>query len=84
MSLKAETHTFNQVKELLQIHENTLLNFFKSTVENWYAKGRIGRFKKSVQYDSENVDKASKKLEDINRTVEETKVQKLAVGFSQK
>lgn len=66
------------------MHKNTLLNFFKSTVENWYAKGRIGRFKKSVQYDSENADKASKKLEDINRTVEETKVEKIAVDLSQK
>ena len=30
---KAETYTFNQVKELLQMHENTLLNVFNSTID---------------------------------------------------
>ena len=30
---KGETYTFNQVKELLHMHENTLLNVFKSTID---------------------------------------------------
>ena len=33
MGPKAETYTFNQVNELLQMHENTLLNVFDSTVD---------------------------------------------------
>ena len=32
MDLKAETYTFNQVKELLQMHENTLLNVLNRTI----------------------------------------------------
>ena len=33
MGTKAETYTFSQVKELLQMHENTLLNVFNSTID---------------------------------------------------
>ena len=33
MGPKAGTYTFNQVNELLQMHENTLLNVFDSTVD---------------------------------------------------
>ena len=33
MDPKAETYTFNQVKELLQMHKNTLLSVFNSTVD---------------------------------------------------
>ena len=33
MGPKAETYTFNQVTELLQMLENTLLNVFKSTID---------------------------------------------------
>ena len=33
MGPKAETYTFNQVKELLQMHENMLLNVFNSTID---------------------------------------------------
>ena len=32
MGRKAETHTFIKVKDLLQMHENTLLNLFNSTI----------------------------------------------------
>ena len=30
---KVETYTFNQVRELLQMDENTLLNMFNSTID---------------------------------------------------
>ena len=30
---KVETYTFNQVRELLQMHENTLLNMLNSTID---------------------------------------------------
>ena len=33
MGRKAETHTFIKVKDLLQMHENTLLNLFNSTID---------------------------------------------------
>ena len=33
MGPKAETYVLNQVKELLQKHENTLLNVFNSTID---------------------------------------------------
>ena len=33
MGPKAETYTFIQVKELQQMHENTLLNVFDSTID---------------------------------------------------
>ena len=33
MRPKAQTYTFNQVKELLQMNENTLLNVFNSTID---------------------------------------------------
>ena len=38
MGPKAETYTFSQIKELLQMHENTLLNAFNSTF--WCFKWR--------------------------------------------
>ena len=58
--------------------------FLKALLKIDLLKAELVGFKKSFQYDSENVDKANKKLEDINRTVEETKVEKLAVSLSQK
>ena len=39
MGPKAETDTFSQIKELLQIHENMLSNVFNST---------IGRFDRKI------------------------------------
>ena len=33
MSAKAETYTLNQVKELLPMHENALLNVLNSTTD---------------------------------------------------
>ena len=33
MGKKSGTYTFNQVKELLYMHENTLYNAFSSTIE---------------------------------------------------
>ena len=36
MGPKVETYTFNQVKELLRMHENTLLNVFNSTIDRLY------------------------------------------------
>ena len=33
MRPKAETYRFNEVKELLEMHENTLLNVFNSTID---------------------------------------------------
>ena len=38
MGRKAETYPLNQVKELLQMHENTLVNVFNSTIDRLEKK----------------------------------------------
>ena len=38
MGPKAETYTFNQVKELLQMHENMQLNVFDSPINRLNKK----------------------------------------------
>ena len=74
---KAETYTFNQVKELLQMHENTLLNVFNSTIdrldkkidilkeENSKIKKELIDLRESVQHHSDNVDEKLGIYEDI-------------------
>ena len=68
MGVKAETYTFSQVKELLQIHENMLLNVFNNTTDKMNKKIDILKKKdskimkeltdlrESVQYYSDNVE----------------------------
>ena len=85
MGPKAETYTFNQVKELLEMHENTLLNLLNNTTDrldkkidvlkegNAKIKKELTDFRESLQYHSDNVDDVNKKLEDIHSTVEEIK-----------
>ena len=53
MGPKAETYTFNQVKELLQMHENMLLNVFNSTID---------RLDKKIDILNEENSKIKKKL----------------------
>ena len=53
MGPKAETYTFNQVKELLQMHENMLLNVFNSTID---------RLDKKIDILKEENSKIKKKL----------------------
>ena len=89
MGPKAETYTFNQVKELLQMHANTLLNGFNSTIdrldkkinilkeENTKIKKELTDLGESVQYHSDNVDEVNKKLEDIDSRVEEIKLDEI-------
>ena len=72
MGPKAETYTFNQVKELLQMHEKSLLNVFSSTIdrldkkinilkeENSKIKKELTDLRERVQYHSDNVDKLTK------------------------
>ena len=93
MGPKAETYTFNQVKELLQMHENSLLNVFNSTVdrldkkidilkeENSKSKKELTDLRESVQYHSDDVDEANKKLEDISSRVEEIKLDEITGDF---
>ena len=52
MGPKAETYTFNQGKELLQMHENTLLNIFNSTIDGLDKK--IDILKKEPQKSRKN------------------------------
>ena len=57
---KAETYTFNQVKELLQMHENTLLNVLNSTVDRLDEKIVILKEEKS---------KIKKELADLRESI---------------
>ena len=93
MGLKVETYTFNQVKELLQMHGNTLLNVFKKTIDRLYKKNDILRednskikkeltdLRENVQYHSGNVDEVNKKLEDIDNRREEIKLDEIKEDF---
>ena len=60
MGSKAETYTFNQVKELLQMHENTLLNVLNSTVDRLDEKIVILKEEKS---------KIKKELADLRESI---------------
>ena len=70
------------------MHENTLLNLFNKTIGRLdkkvhISKEEIPKFKKeltnlkqSVQWQCDNVDEVNKKPEDIDRRVEESKLDK--------
>ena len=93
MGPKAEIYTFNQAKELLQIHENMLLNVFNIVQhrldkkidilkeENSKIKKELTDLRESVQYHSDNVDEVNKKLEDIDSRVEEIKLDEITEDF---
>ena len=84
---------FSQVKELLQMHENTLLNMFNSSIDrldkkinilkedNSTIKQKLADFRESVQYHSYNVDEINKKLEDIDSRLEEIKLDEITEDF---
>ena len=86
MGTKAETYTLNQVKGLL-------LNLFNSTVDRLDKKLDILKeknsksrknwqiWRKCVQYNSDNVEEVNKKLEDIDRRVEEIKLDEITEDF---
>ena len=93
MGPKAETYTFNQVKELLQMHENTLLNVFNSTFdrldkkidilkkENSKIKKELADLREIAQCHNGNVDEVNKKLEDIDSRIEEVKLDEITEDF---
>ena len=93
MAQKAEIYTFNQVKQLVHMHENMLLNVFNSTIdssdkkidmlkeENSKIKKELIDLRESVPYHGDNIDEFNKKLEGIDRRVEEIKVDKITEDF---
>ena len=93
MGPKAETYTSNQVKELLQMHENTLLNVFNTTIdrlekkidilkeENSKFNKELADLRESAQCYCDNVDEVNKKLDDIDSRVEEIKLDKITEDF---
>ena len=94
MGPKSESYTFNQLKELLQMHENTLLNVFSSTIdrldkkidilkeeENSKIKKELTDLRESVRYHSDNVDEVNKKLEDIDKRIEGIKLDEITEDF---
>ena len=93
MGPKPETYTFSQVKELLQTHDNMLLNVFNSTIErldkkidilkeeNSKIKNELTELRESVQYHNDYVDEVNKKLEDIDSRVEEIRLDEITEDF---
>ena len=93
MGLKAENYSFNQVKVLLQMHENRLLNVLNSTIDRLNKKNdtlKEGKSKikkeltdleESVQYHIDNVNEVNKKLEDIDSRVEDIKIDEITEDF---
>ena len=93
MGPKAETYTFSQVRELLQMHENMLLNVFNSTIdrldkkidilkeENSKIKEGLADLRESVQYHSDNAVEVYKDLEDIDSGIEEVKLDEITEDF---
>ena len=83
---KSETYVFSQVNELRQIHENILLNVFNSIIDRLVKKSdiikkEISKIKKelkdlkgSFQYHSDNIDLVNEKLVDIDRRIEDIKL----------
>ena len=61
MGPKAETYTFNQVKKLLQMHENMLLNKFNSTAD---------RLDKKIDILKKENSKIKKELTDLRESVQ--------------
>ena len=96
MGLNAKICTVNQTKELLQIHENTLLNVFNSTIarldkkidiakeENSKIKKELTDLRENVQYHSDNVYEINKNLDDIYKWVEDTKLDEINEDFVRK
>ena len=64
MGPKAKTYTFNQVKELLQMHENRVLNALSGTID---------RLDKKIDILNEENSKIMKELTDL-RKVSNTRV----------
>ena len=66
MGPKTETYTFSQIKELLQMHEKTLLIalFDVLNEENSKIKKEFTDLRESVQYHSDNVDEVNKKAKE--------------------
>ena len=93
MAQKAEIYTFNQVKQLVHMYEYMLLNVFNSTIdssdkkidmlkeENSKIKKELIDLRESVLYHDDNIHEFNKKLEGIDRRVEEVKVDKITEDF---
>ena len=93
MGPKPETYTFSQVKELLQTHDNMLLNVFNSTIErldkkidilkeeNSKIKNELTELWESVQYHNDYVDEVNKEVEDIDSRVEEIRLDEITEDF---
>ena len=75
MGTKKEVFTINQIKDILQIHEQTITNFFNSTLEqmdkkisyligeNAVLKNEVAELKKSLQYHTDQWEENFKTLD---------------------
>ena len=74
MGTKKDVFTINQVKDILQIHEQTIANFFNSTLEgmdrkvsesigeNAVLKNEVAELKKSLQFHTDQWEENFKTL----------------------
>ena len=74
MGTKRDVFTINQVKDILQIHEQTIANFFNSTLEgmdrkisesigeNAVLKNEVAELKKSLQFHTDQWEENFKTL----------------------
>ena len=77
MGTKKEVFTINQIKDILQIHEQTITNFFNSTLErmdkkisyligeNAVLKNEVAELKKSLQYHTDQWEENFKTLDNL-------------------
>ena len=87
MARKQETYSFNQVKEIIEKNEETIMNFFKMTVErlenkidslqkeNTIMKHEMGEITKSINFQNKVFEKTVKTVkENDNKGVIEEKL----------
>ena len=77
MGTKKDVFTINQTKNILQIHEQTITNFFNSTlermhkkisdliVENAALKNEVAELKKSLQFHTDQWEQNFKTLDNL-------------------
>ena len=84
MPPKQETYSFNQIKEILEMHQETMMKFFNTTVDrleikikyltedNIVLKRELNDVKESIQFHSETVETKFKMFEEKKQNYEKT------------
>ena len=84
MGTKKDVFTINQIKDILQIHEQTITNFFNSTLErmdkkisyligeNAVLKNEVAELKKSLQFHTDQWEENFKTLDNLKNELLQT------------